>query len=89
MSEHATALQKVWVDEHGYLRLDYKGDYHRAISLVGIPIIDKEITIQGLIDELCAALDEAMQWNWIEEMPPPTEVLNKCQQALKKARGEA
>lgn len=35
------------------------------------------------IEELKAALREAMEWNWLdEESPPPREVIERCYKAL-------
>lgn len=35
------------------------------------------------VEELKAALREAMAWNWLdEESPPPREVVERCYRAL-------
>jgi hypothetical protein len=39
-------------------------------------------------DELLEALEEAMEWNWMDP-DVPQNVINKCKAAINKARGEA
>ena len=34
------------------------------------------------IERLRAALAEAMEWNWLDPVPPPPEVVGQCEQAL-------
>lgn len=46
-------------------------------------VCDDGRRLVGEIGMLRAALREAMEWNWLDEARPPTEVIEKCESALR------
>ncbi len=45
-------------------------------------------TAADTITDLRKALKAAMEWNWLEENQPPSEVVKMCEDAMKKGTGD-
>lgn len=42
--------------------------------------------LQATNKELLSALEEAMEWNWLEDEPPPEHVRKQCEEAITNAK---